>query len=189
MSTKAELELKSALLSTGLVQPVESKGRGGYVEVLCRQVPGQEKAWLGIIHELLKAAEASEFKAEFHICRRYLLKDKALVYGWHVAIKAPDGRVAGLVVDDLARVLSKAKPVLESAVKKIPVKHRQAVEEPEPSPAPRAQPRAVGVHAVERGVDGKGKAWMVEEMPLPHVSRDLNIPNSKGRGARGCGGE
>jgi hypothetical protein len=46
MSAKSSLKLQSALMATGMVQPVAEKMKGGYLEVLCRQVPGQVKPLL-----------------------------------------------------------------------------------------------------------------------------------------------
>ena len=85
MSSKAMMKLQSALLSTGLVQPVLEKAKGGYLEILCRQIPGQEKAWLQIVEAMLVYANGSD-SFEFHVCRRYVMKNGGMVFGWHISI-------------------------------------------------------------------------------------------------------
>jgi hypothetical protein len=185
MSTKAELELKSALLSTGLVQPVESNGHGGSVSVVCRQVPGQDKPWLQLVAEMLAATEGIPEGSDLHICRRYFVRDGKLVFGWHISFAMGKAKAAEAVVEELKKVLSKARPVL-TAVE--PEEPRGAVPVRPRAPARPAQPEApsnAGVRRVENRVDEKRRLWQVDEMPLPHVNRDLNTPTRKGRGARG----
>ena len=87
MSSKASMQLQSALMSTGLVQPVSEKSRGGYVEVLCRQIPGQEKVWLQVVDKMLIFAEEHKtVLQEFHVCRRYVRKGGQMAFGWHIAL-------------------------------------------------------------------------------------------------------
>lgn len=193
MSTKAELELKSALISTGLVLPVESEGKGGHVSILCRQVPGQDKAWLQIVKELL------EEESTLHLCRRYLVKYKQLVFGWHIEFTVKNSKAAEVMVESLNKVLSKAKPTLErvqeepverAVLTQLPetVRRGRRVADPDPEPLHVGPQQVRGVRVVEQGRDAKGKPWTVQEMPLPHVSRDLNAPTSpKSKGARSIG--
>lgn len=111
-----ELQLKSALLGTGLVQPVESgldrwRG-GGEVEVLCRQVPGQEAPWMRVVDQVLALTEAAPMS--LHLCRRYLRKNGRMVFGWHVAMS---GKMSELksVVEAVVSVLVEARPQLDAA--------------------------------------------------------------------------
>jgi hypothetical protein len=190
MSTKAEFELKSALISTGLVLPVGSSSRGGYVEVLSRQVPGQEKAWLQVVKDLLLAAKAAT--ADVHICRRYLMPEDQMVFGWHMSISTKGAKAAEELVGKLnALVFSKAKPSLTLVTAEERSGGRLAAPDPDSGgPQRRAAPAeegstAGGVRTVAQGRDRKGKPWEIREIPLPHVNRDLNVPNKKGRGASG----
>jgi hypothetical protein len=186
MSTKAEFELKSALISTGLVLPVGSSSKGGYVEILSKQVPGQEKAWLQVVRDLLSAAK--ELSVDLHICRRYLMPDNQMVYGWHFSLSAKGAKAAEALVAQLNdKVFSKAKPALTPATDEERPGRRQAA----PDSGPRnAAPDIRGSHeggvqTVAQGRDSRGRPWVIDEIPLPHTRRDLNIPNRKGRGASG----
>jgi hypothetical protein len=111
MSAKElEFNFKSALMNTSLVQPVESKGSGKHIEVLCRQVPGQEASWLQLLPKILKLAE--EHPVELHLCRKYVLRNGKLVFGWHLSIEARANATLKTAVEAVIDVLSKAKPVL-----------------------------------------------------------------------------
>lgn len=182
MSTKAELSLKSALLSTGLVQPVESTGKGGQVSVLCRQVPGQDKPWLQVARELL--ITAGEASCELHLCRRYLVKDGQMVFGWHISFSTKGTKAAEELVAKLEPVLAKARPSLASAdVEERPAQTpaRHTTEAP-----PVESGHRDGVRLVSQTRDAKGRLKIVQEIPLPHVHRDLNVPQpGKRKGAYG----
>ena len=188
MSMKAELELKSALLSTGLVQPVESSAKGGHAEVLSKQVPGQEKPWMAVVVGMLKVA--TDERIGLHICKRFLLMEGQLVYGWHLSVTMKGAKVVESAVKSLIdQVLSKAKPSLSPVVEERQAPPRPAPSggrrQAEPDPTPQSQEAGVaGISVVARGHDAKGKAWTVQEMPLPHVTRDMNVPTQKRKGAR-----
>lgn len=208
MSLKAELALKSALLSTGLVQPVDSKVRKNRIEVLCRQVPGQEKVWLEVVEAILKQAdselsETDEIGHYVHLCRRYVYKGERMVFGWHVQVEADKPKDLQAGIESVIRVLALAKPQLEEAAPKDapkpPTIPRQTVatsrrplapgQHPPPRTPPPRQPQGgpgtfhepppdveFGLRVVkhERGADGK--ETIIEEMPLPHIHRELNVP-------------
>lgn len=197
MSTKAELDLKSALISTGLVLPVESEGRGGHVSILCRQVPGQDRGWLQVVKEMLIAAEVG-VAVDVHICRRYLVKSGQMVFGWHLGFEAKSQKEAQALVSRLTKVLEKAKPTLEQAEETVEravrtqlpetARRGRRVADPDPEPLHVGPQQVRGVQVVEQGRDAKGKPWTVQEMPLPHVTRDLNAPTGpKSKGARSLG--
>jgi hypothetical protein len=200
MSKELEMDLKSAILSTGLLQPVTSlstKGSNQRIEVLCRQVPGQEGPWLETLTQLLEASEGSG--SLFHICRRYILRDGKLVYGWHIQIEGPKAEMKEKV--ELAKtVLAKANPTLYPAgtTQKLPVQSALPKAAPKrplapgQHPPPRAAvPRPPSgeaavdspppnfefkIRTIEDRIDEGGKRRIVEEIPLPHVYRDLNVP-------------
>ncbi len=216
MSQKAELNLKSALISTGLVQPVESSSKKGRLEVMCRQIAGQEKPWLDVVTQLLETAESTNLT--FHICRRYVLKDGMLVFGWHIQIEATTkGMDAAVVV--VAQILAKSRPTLGA-----PIQRPQAAAT---TKQPFRRPAAPGQHPVKLAamrapaggseiedapegyefketvvvdrVDEDGTRHVETEVPLPHVYRDSNVPSKPiynsnlgrfvggGRGAKNSG--
>ncbi len=87
MAEKAEVELRELLLMTGCVQPVNvGSVKGSRVFALCREVKGQAKAWLANVEKLLRIAEDNNIP--LHLCRRYVLKDRNMVFGWHLDIEA-----------------------------------------------------------------------------------------------------
>jgi hypothetical protein len=186
--SQAELALKSALLGTGLVQPVDAVTGRGVVEVLCRQVPGQEAPWMRIVDGLLQKLEATP--DALHIGRRYVRRNGQLVFGWHLGLRAPKAAEFGVLVAAACEVLATAKPELTPAA---PARRRRAaaaVEEPdedEEAPDEPARPSAPvrPIKVVRRSTDEDGSTVIEEEMPLPHVYRDLNRPAYAGaRGAR-----
>lgn len=90
MAAKSELEMREILLTTGQVQPIKVESKGGHVSAVCRQLPGQEKAWLKSVDAMLHLG--IEHNIPFHICRQYFLKDGKMVYGWHVSIEAKSAK-------------------------------------------------------------------------------------------------
>lgn len=174
---RAEMELRSALLGTGQVQPVESRHGTGFVEVLSRQVPGQEQAWLRTAEAMLLAFK--DQPGEFHLCRRYVLRGDQMVYGWHLGLHVPASR--------LTQILSRLRPVLEAATPRLgdPV---AAAPAPVTAPAgaggqPRTVPRGTGgppIRVVRDEITDAGEHIVEEEMALPHVTRDLAAPARPG---------
>lgn len=206
MSSKVSMQLQSALIATGLVQPVSEKNKGGSIEVLCRQIPGQEKPWLQVVDRLLQLGE--ELSEDFHICRRYVRKNGVMVFGWHLAFTCKSAKALQTVIDNVVKnVLEEARPTLQQEVVEeqpaAPVAvHRQPMapgrHPPPRAPTPRAPgapgtvvgtpPATVGITVVQNSRDEKGKLTIVEEMPLPHVYAEMNRPNEKGKGAKLTGG-
>ena len=210
--SKAVLKLQSALVATGMLQPVSEKAKGGYLEVLCRQVPGQEKGWLQVMGAILQHAEAFP-DIEFHVCRRYVLRNGSMVFGWHIALTCKSLKALQVAVDSLVdEVLTKVRPTLSEPEPTIspPVARQEAVQprrqplapgqHPQRMPPPRPPnepgtvvgeaPRnfAPAVRVVQNARDQQGKLHIVEEMPLPHVYSEMNVPNEKGKGAKYTGG-
>jgi len=217
MSSKDSLlQLQSALLSTGLVQPVDTKVGGGSVEVLSRQVPGQERAWLKVVGSLLETFEGSGDGVDLHICRRYLRKNGSMVFGWHLSLTCKSAKALKVAVEKAVGTLQGFKASLsgpsEEELDDDDIEAAKAAPQPRSRPlAPgqhpknrKAVPRAPGkpgqvvgtppanfqpaIRVVQNTVDAKGKRHIVEEMPLPHVHREMNEPNEKGKGATLTGG-
>lgn len=154
MSLKPELTLKSALLSTSLVLPVDSKSSSKHLEILCRQMPGQEKPWLKIVLALLEAAHASAGAFEVHICRRYVLKNGELAFGWNLGVEVSSKGKIQEAVDALAAVLTTARPTLT----------REAEEEPRQQLQPR--------HLVQQ----RAPAANTRKAPHTKPSRERMLP-------------
>lgn len=168
---KAEQVLRDALAMTGMVIPLTSTGRGGSVEFLCRQIPGQEASWLSVVEALLRwGDEKSNVKDRLFIARRYLLKDGKMVFGWFVGIDMPSAGKLQDACKTMAELISNHQPELSPAVST-----------PQPSRTPVKASPAVGapsIRVISKGTDGEGKDYEVTEMPLPHVTRDLNAPTA-----------
>lgn len=182
MSLKLKSMLESALVATGLVQPVDGNTKGGHVEVLCRQVPGQEAGWIAVVDELLA------LPAKLHLCRRYLHKNGEMVFGWHVQVDASSGKELTNHIQEMIEVLNRSRPALNPVGNRPSPQVRQSrpnvTQEPDPPQAPASTTK------FRRGRDENGQPIMeVSEMQLPHVNRDLNVPNAKGRGAKAYAGD
>lgn len=205
-ATKMEMELRMGILGTGLLQPVESSTGKGHLEVLSKVVPGQERAWVALLDELLVLTETG---VDLHVCRRYLRRKGRTVFGWHLALAAKNARKLQEALDGVLAVLARSQPelvpeasqdVLEAALTQGPTPRVGTLrpgQHPPPQPAVPRAPGAPGgfgaepdgfvptIRVVKRGVDEKGQPTTIEEMPLPHVYRELNKPAHKfGKGAK-----
>lgn len=180
--SKAPQKLRETLFMTGLVQPVENTGRGGILSILCRQMPGQEKAWLEVVDALLTSSEKDGY--DLHICRRYLRKDGRMVFGWCLRIETPNAKSLGEVIEKVcpvlsAATLSKLTPVAEPAVvvqtPVVPVTPLPVVAPPTGRQLP-AKEQHIPRVTVHRSKSEDGSIVEIYEMPLPHVYRELNVP-------------
>jgi hypothetical protein len=210
MTTRIELDLHGALLATGLVCPVSSDTKPGHVEILSRQVPGQEAIWLKAIDAILSHFETTP-KVDVHICRRYVRSSGKLAFGWHLSLTTKPAKSLVTAVNGVIEVLKKYKATLElpevteeAVPQAMMVRQRRKVlapgEHPEKpvvhprAPAASNEPKYDGVSTgdikikvVQHTVDENGKVTHIDEMPLPHVHHEMNRPNAKGRGARKVG--
>lgn len=196
--------LREALYGTGLVQPVDAKGRGGAVSCLCRQLPGQEAPWIAVVDQLLSVADGNSLFVDFHVCRRYVRREGKMVFGWFLGIEAKNA--AGLVeaVGAIVTILKSAKPSLTSIVQAAPQSqqapqapqqfalkplsqkeinehtraHRRPPEESGPDPVAPDRAPVPRLKTIARGQDEKGRPTSIVEMPLPHTYKELNIPKS-----------
>jgi hypothetical protein len=110
VASKAELDLREALLSTGMVQPVQVGGTKKKISALCREVPGQAKPWLQVVTNVLQAAAAAE--VEIHICRQYVWKNDQMVFGWFVGFDCPSAKELTRRVNWLHDALRGVQPEL-----------------------------------------------------------------------------
>jgi hypothetical protein len=207
-ATKMEMELRMGIMGTGLLQPVESSTGKGHLEVLSKVVPGQEKAWVALLDNVLELTEGG---VDLHVCRRYLRKKGRTVFGWHLAITAKNAKKLQEALDAVLAVLARAQPELApeepqealAAVLGAPARTPRVGtlrpgQHPPPQPGIPRAPGAPGgfgeepenfvptIRVVKKGVDAQGRPTSIEEMPLPHVYRELNKPAHKfGKGAKG----
>lgn len=192
--TKLEVFLKSKLLDSGLVQPVSSSSKGGSIEILCRARFGQDKDWLDQVLQIL--LECEKFGLEVLIAKRYLLKEGRMVFGWYLKFTAKNAaELNKKVMEVFTKVDLMSKSVVSSNVpvrpappgvhpKKIPAPRPPQTSGPDPIPS-NVSPR---IKRVERKFDQEsGRVTEVFEMPLPHVTKPMNIPNERGRGASSAG--
>jgi hypothetical protein len=176
MSQKTEVNLQMALSSTGILQPLSTKSKGGSVEAMCRLTQGSEKSWVPLAEKLMRKCHALGV-ADTHICRRYVLKDGVMVFGIHVGINVGTAKELDTVVSQLKDSLAGTAP---EQVTPVVASAKTKVQPPIPGPAP--------IKTVSSGRDANGVLTVIQEMPLPHVYSELNQPNAKGRGARLTGG-
>jgi len=200
--SKALESLREALYGTGLVQPVDVKGRGGSVSILCRQLPGQEAPWVAVVDKLLLATDGNPVFSDFHICRRYVRRQGGMVFGWFLGIEAKNAASLVEAVGAVVKVLNEAEPELAPAqqaqvpsqprydtdqavarrlmagkkVKQLTTATPRAPERLGPDPVPPPRARGPELKVVARGVDEKGRPTDITEMPLPHTYREQNIP-------------
>jgi hypothetical protein len=106
MATKVEIEIRELLLMTGCLQPLKIEQKGGHLSVLCREIKGMASLWLKKVDLLLKLGEEGD--VPFHLCRKYVLKNGQMVFGWHVGIDAKS-------VADLHRCLAVLRAAMENA--------------------------------------------------------------------------
>jgi len=179
---RTKLELETAILRTGLLQPVQSHIEGRSIWVLCRQLPGTEAAWIKVVQNLLEVSEVNNIN--ILVCRRYLLKEGNLVFGWYIQISGKKvAEVVKAVELLIQEVLEKAKPILESLNKIKPSKESHVTLERPPLKAPKREDSVLSktgptIRVVHRSVDSNtGEVVEIKEMPLPHVYRDLNVPS------------
>ena len=189
--TEAELMFKSALINTGLVQPIGSETGPKKLAVLCRLVPGQDKVWLLAVKALLQS------DINLLICRRYLLKDDSLVFCWYIRIDGIMPRSSKALIETLESILSKFRPSLDGPVSESVIHSNKPVVKqngsliPPGSPGGQTPPPGYTPKIrFEKHLD-KEKGILINEvmeMPIPHVYRDLNVPNARGKGAKSYGG-
>jgi hypothetical protein len=198
------MELNAAIMSTGLVIPVdggmEKTTRSSTLWVLCKQVPGGEKGWLAIVDALLFAAENS-----VHACRRYVRKNDRMVFGWYLSFTAPSKKLPS-IIEAVVAILNEVKPTLTAASEE---RYQPTPQEPEatgsvrdyipegarvpsgpmarvapPPPAFNPNPRVV----LRKIDEHTGKIHEETEMPLPFIYREMNKPTPGGRGAKPLAG-
>jgi hypothetical protein len=143
--TEIELKLHTALLGTGVVQPHQSYTKSGRVEILCRQVPGQSAAVIEMLTALLKKAQ--EENVTIHACKRFVLKDGVLVFGWNFAIETKNAKELKVALDKLIPALEQVRPALVAVHEEAPAPRPVAAapaapeEEMEEEDAPPPPPR------------------------------------------------
>lgn len=206
-----KFNLCSALLGTGLVNPIDSgvekSARRLTLWALCRQIPGGEKAWIAVIDQLL-ALELDQAGLDLHVCRRYVRRDSRMAFGWYLALSGPAKELEA-PLQGVVQVLQEAKPRLDGPVARAVLAPQEPVlAPPAPPGAPdpgTLQPRPPGAPArvgapppgynpnprvTLRTVDPEtGRAHVEMEMPLPFVYGEMNKPTAGGRGARAYTGK
>jgi hypothetical protein len=209
-SQKALVRLQSALLTTGLVQPVDTESGPGYVELLCRPVPGQDRTWLQAVEALLRGAAGIE-GADLRVGVRFVLRDDRFLKGVFLRLACKPAKALEVAADQIADLLVPFKATLVAAeetpqsmaycppTRALP---RQAAVEPaeeEENPKVREllreHTRAYPREALSFGPDPKAPAGFTPrvrvipikdgtayEIALPHMYDDLNRPTEKGKG-------
>lgn len=183
--------LQSALLSTGLVQPltVNSGKAVGGITIMCRQVPGQEPAWLKVVQDLLFAARTNGF--EILIARRYVLLGEKMVFGWFLQLYGGPKDVEHYfemlrgILEDARPTLSSPLPPSQAPYQNAPQPQPPVQEQPPrvPSQPQPQQPRGTGERTfsprvIQSGFDQNTQREIeVIELPLPNTSKDLNKPS------------
>lgn len=146
--TQEELNLMGALISTGILIPLESSSADSEVTVLCRLTKGRESVWLTAVQELLETADQAGFKA--HICKLFMHRNGKLCSAWNISLRGHDQDSTIQAVGIVSNILEQWKPSLmdeeepqATAPDRIPYNELPA-ELPRPAPRqqrPAAQPR------------------------------------------------
>lgn len=189
-NSKLEYDLKSAILSTGLLQPVSATSTSKSISVMCRAVPGQDKVWMKTMEGLLESAVG-----DFHICKRFVFKEGKMVFGWHLGIDSKSAKNLKTAINWLCEYLGTVKPTLNPE----PVPQSNPYNEPPapaltvsqpvvlpkgmPPPRPPGEPAAVQPAPPSFVFKATQISQEEEIIPLPHVYSEMNVPNEKGRGA------
>lgn len=208
---KLSHNLRTALMETGLVMPVSHGDSLRHFWVLTRLTPGQEPAWMDAVQNILIQTGHLSIDGEVPdviVSRRYVLKDGKMVFGWYLSVVAKKQSTLVGTVEKIIEVLRTAKAGLIDVDDPVPSPERQSPlrlaapvqsrvlapgQHPKRAVAPRppgvGSPREppaghqVSIRIVKRDIDTGGQPVVIEEMPLPHTYRDLNVPNAKGKGA------
>lgn len=177
--------LRESLFATGMVQPLDGSGKGKSVSLLCRQIKGQEAAWIRVIDRILEVSESEGFHA--HVCRRYVRREGKIAYGWFLEFSASSAKGLVQVVDrvsEILRSIPRADPVPSQKI------FTSAKSPGRPQLSTSATPRSGEVQVdtpppknfkfqmieTRTGTDKDGRPTFVQEMPLPHVYEDINAP-------------
>ena len=186
------------LIGTGVLLPVEVKSKGGRVSAMCRLVSGKDKEWTVVADKLLRVADS--VGADLLVCRRFLLKNGEMVQGIYICLDGKSSSLAGTIESLIKQfpgatesvpvtkgVGDKMSAMSYSEYRKMTSAHPRKVSEPG-----RADPPPPGfkqeIRTVAQSVGPGGKLIVIEEVPIPHIHREMNVPNSKGRGAKLLGG-
>jgi hypothetical protein len=187
-SASISSSLQLALLNTGMLQVVEYNDKLPHFWILCRIIPGQEAAWLGVVERILGKFDVS---VDLVIARRYVLRSGKMLFGWHIGLVPKSVKHLASAVDMITAALKEARPALpEPPTPPRPVRAVRSAPRPQatakaPSvPAPRAKTSSShnALRVVQRSFED-GRSVVIEEMGLPHTYRELNVPNEKGKGA------
>lgn len=194
-SKEIELELKSAILDTGVLTPVDISVKGKTAWVMCRQVKGSDKFVLDFIPGILQLESGL---LELSVCKKYVLKENALVFGWYFRF---EGSNAENLKEGIVRFSAFTKTlVYKPEADNGPQTGRgngstdtSKAERNEPSPRNNTPTRnsAPSIQTVKRFDKETGQVVdEVVEMPLPHVgAMDMNAPTGpNGKGAKVYGG-
>lgn len=195
--SKALETLREALYGTTVIQPISSESKGGSLGIHCRQVVGQEKAWVKLADELLLVAESHSLS--IHVCRRYVRKDARMLFCWFIGIEAKSAKALVEAVDLLVPVLARGPEFSRALARAEPTPVKTPV-----STYPEPPPKAVIIKAAAQREFQVGDDPVVpagfkptlrnigggmQEMPLPHTFRDFNKPKpGSTRGAYGGSG-
>lgn len=204
--TKVEMELREALVGTGIVAPVSSVGRGGRLEILCRQVPGvPEVSMIELVAVMLTEAEAGSFG--LHVCKRFVLKDGKPAFGWNFAIEMPTlkGVKAAVIIlkaklETFESTAPRHMPTAAAAPQVLP-KDRQSLQQrgvvvdsevdeklgvsagvignmrPVAGKYEQGRPTEGKLMVTSRHQNEDGNEVIQYSMPLPHVTKSLNELN------------
>jgi hypothetical protein len=213
MNSKASLTLQSALLSTGLVQPVTIENGKGFVEMLCRQTPGQDKEWLKAVEDILRLQFPEGVTVK--VGTRFVLKDDKLVKGAFIYAGTKRVKAFPEVIERIVETLEVHRANLNAVVERRPVvaavapkvevapedvvtgpvrldpkevaKHTTASPRPpdgsDPDPVIPAGSQSPTIKMIRNEITEGGVRVTEHEMPLPNIYKELNKPNERGRGA------
>jgi len=200
MSKIDEETFSEALYNTGVLLPVSTSSKGSKVEATCRTAPDKSKEWPVVAENLLRAA--ADMGVTMHVCKQYLLKDGEMVYASYVSMEATSVKQLRSALSELADKMEsgrppKAKPAVNADPVVKPLSYKEYKKQTTATPrAPmpgelKNIPVPPGFQyqskRVSTGVGANGTQIVIDEVPIPNVFHEMNVPNAKGRGAKYTG--
>lgn len=195
--SKTEGLFSQMLLGTGVLLPVEVKQKGSKVSAMCRLVAGKDKEWTICADKMLRSADAAS--VDLLVCRRFLLKNGEMVQGIYICLEGKASALPGMI-ESISKAVPKVTATEPAAGDKESTSAMSYSEYRKMTSAPprkmsepgRADPAPPGfrpeIKILSQSKGSGGRVVSVEEIPIPHIHREMNVPNNRGRGAKLLGG-
>lgn len=199
--SKIDEELFSEILyNTGVLLPISTTSKGSRVEAMCRTKTGMDKDWPPLAERILNACDS--LGLDSHVCRRYVTKGGSLVYGIHVEVGSTNAKALRASLGNLeeaigAAATEKARPATQTTPAVPVMSYKEYKKETKATPRAPMPGELKDIKIpdgfqyqskrVASGQSANGTLLTIDEIPLPNIHHEMNIPNAKGRGAKFTG--